>query len=75
MKKYWYSYTKISKTKAWVVSSIWWKEQGLRAALNYGHTFGHYKKNNTNYKTYLHEGKAVGIGMCMANASFLNLDL
>ncbi len=42
------------------------KEKGLRAALNYGHTFGHVIEKETNYKTYLH-GEAVGIGMCMAN--------
>lgn len=43
------------------------KELGIRAALNYGHTFAHVIENETNYKTYLH-GEAVGIGMCMANA-------
>ncbi len=59
------------ETKAWVVSQDE-KEQGLRAALNYGHTFGHVIENITNYKTYLH-GEAVGIGMCMANALALKL--
>lgn len=53
------------QTKAWVVSQDE-REQGLRAALNYGHTFGHVIENETAYKTYLH-GEAVGIGMCMAN--------
>jgi len=53
------------ETKAWVVSQDE-KEKGLRAALNYGHTFGHVIENETNYNTYLH-GEAVGIGMCMAN--------
>ncbi|MEA3383103.1 MAG: 3-dehydroquinate synthase [Campylobacterota bacterium] len=53
------------ETKAWVVSQDE-KEKGLRAALNYGHTFGHVVENETNYDTYLH-GEAVGIGMCMAN--------
>ncbi|MBD3841608.1 MAG: 3-dehydroquinate synthase [Campylobacterales bacterium] len=53
------------QTKAWVVSQDE-KEKGLRAALNYGHTFGHVIENETNYETYLH-GEAVGIGMCMAN--------
>lgn len=53
------------ETKAWVVSQDE-KEKGLRAALNYGHTFGHVIENETNYKTYLH-GEAVGIGMCMAD--------
>lgn len=53
------------ETKAWVVSQDE-KEKGLRAALNYGHTFGHVIENETNYDTYLH-GEAVGIGMVMAN--------
>ncbi|WP_198306341.1 3-dehydroquinate synthase [Arcobacter vandammei] len=61
------------ETKAYVVS-IDEKEQGLRAALNYGHTFGHVIENLTNYKTYLH-GEAVGIGMCMANALAVKLGL
>ncbi|PWE21675.1 3-dehydroquinate synthase [Aliarcobacter skirrowii] len=59
------------QTKAWVVSQDE-KEQGLRAALNYGHTFGHVIENLTKYKTYLH-GEAVGIGMCMANALSVKL--
>ena len=54
------------ETKAWVVSQDE-KEKGLRAALNYGHTFGHVVENETKYSKYLH-GEAVGIGMCMANA-------
>ena len=53
------------ETKAWVVSQDE-RERGLRAALNYGHTFGHVVENETNYNTYLH-GEAVGIGMVMAN--------
>ncbi len=53
------------ETKAWVVSQDE-KENGIRAALNYGHTFGHVIENETNYDTYLH-GEAVGIGMVMAN--------
>ncbi|RBQ29993.1 3-dehydroquinate synthase [Aliarcobacter vitoriensis] len=61
------------ETKAWVVSQDE-KEQGLRAALNYGHTFGHVIENETNYKMYLH-GEAVGIGMCMANALAVKLNL
>lgn len=50
------------------------KELGIRAALNYGHTFGHVIENETNYKIYLH-GEAVGIGMCMANALSVELGL
>ena len=42
------------------------KESGVRAVLNYGHTFGHVVENLTNYTTYLH-GEAVAIGMVMAN--------
>ncbi|PWE19921.1 3-dehydroquinate synthase [Aliarcobacter skirrowii] len=61
------------QTKAWVVSQDE-KEQGLRAALNYGHTFGHVIENLTNYKTYLH-GEAVGIGICMANALAVKLGI
>jgi 3-dehydroquinate synthase len=48
------------------------KEHGLRAALNYGHTFGHVIENETNYTGYLH-GEAVAIGMCMANELALSL--
>ncbi len=61
------------ETKAWVVSQDE-KEQGLRAALNYGHTFGHVIENETQYKKYLH-GEAVGIGMCMANELSVKLNL
>jgi len=64
---------KAVETKAWVVSQDE-KERGLRAALNYGHTFGHVIENETNYKTYLH-GEAVSIGMCMANKVSVKLGL
>lgn len=61
------------ETKARVITQDE-KEQGLRTALNYGHTFAHIIENLTNYKTYLH-GEAVGIGMLMANELALNLGL
>jgi 3-dehydroquinate synthase len=61
------------QTKADVVSEDE-KEQGVRAALNYGHTFGHVIENETAYKTYLH-GEAVAIGMCMANEMALKMNL
>jgi 3-dehydroquinate synthase len=61
------------ETKAWVVSQDE-KEKGLRAALNYGHTFGHVIENETQYKKYLH-GEAVGIGMCMANELSVRLGI
>ena len=38
------------------------KEKGLRAILNYGHTFGHVLENLSGYGTLLH-GEAVGLGM------------
>ncbi len=50
------------------------KEKGIRAALNYGHTFAHVIENETNYNTYLH-GEAVGIGIIIANELSLRLDL
>lgn len=50
------------------------KEQGIRAALNYGHTFGHGIELQSGYGRYLH-GEAVGIGMVMANRLALSLSL
>ncbi len=48
------------------------KEMGIRAALNYGHTFGHVIENETGYTKYLH-GEAVAIGMVMANCLAVEL--
>ena len=59
--------------KAWVVNQDE-KEAGIRAVLNYGHTFGHVVENETNYTTYLH-GEAVAIGMVMANALAVKMGL
>lgn len=42
-------------------------EQGLRAILNYGHTFGHAIEAVTHYEVFLH-GEAVSLGMCAAAA-------
>lgn len=50
------------------------KEHGLRAALNYGHTFGHVIENETKYKRFLH-GEAVAIGMVMANEIAVSMKL
>jgi 3-dehydroquinate synthase len=61
------------KLKAWVVNQDE-KEAGIRAVLNYGHTFGHVVENETDYTTYLH-GEAVAIGMVMANALAVELGL
>ncbi len=41
------------------------REQGDRALLNLGHTFGHAIESATNYATWLH-GEAVGAGMLLA---------
>ncbi|HSG89877.1 MAG TPA: 3-dehydroquinate synthase [Pseudomonadales bacterium] len=41
------------------------REGGLRAILNFGHTFGHAIETHTAYETWLH-GEAVGAGMVMA---------
>lgn len=41
------------------------KESGLRAILNYGHTFGHAIENLTHYETFTH-GIAVSLGMRVA---------
>ena len=41
------------------------REQGDRALLNLGHTFGHAIESATNYSTWLH-GEAVGAGMLLA---------
>lgn len=43
------------------------REKGIRAGLNYGHTFGHVIELETEYKQFLH-GEAVTMGMIMANA-------
>lgn len=59
--------------KAWVVNQDE-KEAGIRAVLNYGHTFGHVVENETKYTTYLH-GEAVAIGIVMANALAVELGL
>lgn len=41
------------------------REQGQRALLNFGHSFGHALETHTAYQHYLH-GEAVAIGMVMA---------
>jgi 3-dehydroquinate synthase len=50
--------------KAWVVGQDE-KEAGLRAVLNFGHTFGHAIEAGMGYGAWLH-GEAVGCGMVMA---------
>ncbi len=50
--------------KAWVVGQDE-RESGLRAILNFGHTFGHAIEASLGYGTWLH-GEAVGCGMVLA---------
>ena len=50
--------------KAWVVGQDE-REAGLRAILNFGHTFGHAIEAGLGYGHWLH-GEAVGCGMVMA---------
>jgi 3-dehydroquinate synthase len=61
------------QTKADVVAKDE-KENGIRAALNYGHTFGHVIEKETKYTKYLH-GEAVSIGMVMANNTAVAMNL
>ena len=52
--------------KAQVVEADEREETGLRAVLNYGHTFGHAIEAETGYGKFLH-GEAVSIGMLCAS--------
>lgn len=52
------------QTKADIVAADE-RENGKRALLNLGHTFGHAIENAMGYGVWLH-GEAVGAGMCMA---------
>ena len=56
---------KCCQIKADIVEKDELEETGLRAVLNYGHTFAHAIENVTDYKK-LNHGEAVSIGMCMA---------
>ena len=59
--------------KAWVVAQDE-RESGLRAILNFGHTFGHAIEAGLGYGRWLH-GEAVGCGMVMAAHLSLRLGL
>lgn len=50
------------------------REQGLRAVLNFGHTFGHAIEAGLGYGEWLH-GEAVGCGMVMASDLSVRLGL
>jgi 3-dehydroquinate synthase len=60
--------------KAAVVAADERETTGLRAILNYGHTFGHAIEARTSYGRYLH-GEAVAIGMSMAGELAKDLSL
>lgn len=59
--------------KAWVVEQDE-REAGLRAILNFGHTFGHAIEAGLGYGEWLH-GEGVGCGMVMAAHLSLRLGL
>ncbi|MGB6008224.1 3-dehydroquinate synthase [Castellaniella sp.] len=59
-----YAVRRACELKAWVVSQDE-RESGLRAILNFGHTFGHAIESGLGYGRWLH-GEAVGCGMVMA---------
>ena len=59
-----YAVKRSCEIKAWVVAQDE-RETGLRAILNFGHTFGHAIETGLGYGQWLH-GEAVGCGMVMA---------
>lgn len=61
-----YAVQRSCELKAYVVSQDE-RESGLRAILNFGHTFGHAIEAGLGYGEWLH-GEAVGCGMIMAAA-------
>jgi len=61
-----YAIRRSCELKAQVVAADEREETGLRAVLNYGHTFGHALETLTGYEQLLH-GEAVAIGMLCAS--------
>lgn len=61
------------EAKARVVSTDE-RESGLRAILNFGHTFAHALESSTRYRRFLH-GEAVGWGMIAASRLAAGMDL
>lgn len=59
-----YAVKRSCEIKAWVVGQDE-RESGLRAILNFGHTFGHAIEAGLGFGVWLH-GEAVGCGMVMA---------
>jgi 3-dehydroquinate synthase len=68
-----YAVRRSCEIKAWVVGQDE-REQGLRAILNFGHTFGHAIETGLGYGEWLH-GEAVGCGMVMASDLSVRLGL
>lgn len=60
--------------KAEVVAADERETSGLRAKLNYGHTFGHAIEATTQYGLFLH-GEAISLGMMMAGRLAVRLGL
>ncbi|MEY4561726.1 MAG: hypothetical protein RLZZ618_1003 [Pseudomonadota bacterium] len=68
-----YAVKRSCEIKAWVVTQDE-RESGIRAILNFGHTFGHAIEAGMGYGAWLH-GEAVGCGMVMALDLSRRLDL
>ncbi len=68
-----YAVQRSCEIKAWVVGQDE-RESGIRAILNFGHTFGHAIETGMGYGEWLH-GEAVGCGMVMASELSVRLGL
>ena len=68
-----YAVQRSCEIKAWVVGQDE-RESGIRAILNFGHTFGHAIETGMGYGEWLH-GEAVGCGMVMAAELSVRLGL
>lgn len=68
-----YAVQRSCEIKAWVVGQDE-RESGIRAILNFGHTFGHAIETGMGYGEWLH-GEAVGCGMVMAGELSVRLGL
>ncbi len=66
--------TKSCQSKAEIVSQDE-TENGCRALLNFGHTFGHIFETETNYSAEILHGEAVALGMLMAAKMSLNFGM
>ena len=66
--------TKSCQSKADIVSQDE-KENGCRALLNFGHTFGHIFETETNYSSEVLHGESVALGMLMATKMSVNFGM